>query len=109
MVQGDDGVMRRRLSVQGEPKPSTGHALYALEAVDNFAASTPAAGTIDCMPLAEIILTLADLCDDLDRRRIARALAGPAPLLDDETAYADLVRASADLDDLAEGLLRPVS
>lgn len=58
---------------------------------------------------AEIILTLADLCDDLDRRRIARALAGPAPLLDDETAYADLVRASADLDDLAEGLLRPVS
>lgn len=55
--------------------------------------------------LSATILDLAGLLNDIDRRRIARALAQPARLVDDEDAYSVLVRASADLDDVAAELL----
>lgn len=55
--------------------------------------------------LSATILDLAGLLNDIDRRRIARALTLPAVLVDDEDAYSVLVRASADLDDVAAELL----
>lgn len=57
-------------------------------------------------PLPTLLLDLAGLLSDLDRRRLARALCRPAPLVDDDQdAYDALVRASADLDDHAELIL----
>lgn len=55
--------------------------------------------------LIETILSLAGLLDDLDRRRVARALTHPAPEFDDEAAYELLVRACADLDEHAAALI----
>lgn len=72
--------------------------------------SPAAAGvTIDNMALPDTLLALAGLLDDLERRRLARALHTPAPDLDDDDAYDVLVRAAADLDDHAATLLTALS
>ena len=79
--------------------------------MDDARSTTTQAGTINGMPtpLTATILELTDLLPELDRRRLAKAITGPAPVLGYEEGYAVLVKAAADLDDLATQLLTDIN